>query len=265
MVSNARWSLAGLVLACACVWPGAGVAAAEPPAKEADPPKDGPNLAEVSKQVVAATNQFRKQEGRPELKVNAELTRAAQYFADFMARTDKYSHTADDKQPWDRAAEYGYKYCIVAENIAYQFNSEGFTTRELTDGFIEGWKKSPHHRENMLDPDVDDIGVGVARSATTGRYYAVQDFGRPKSKEIKFQITNQAGDTLEYTLAGKTYSIKPDYTVTHETCRPPDLVFPFTGGAEKPAKEKAKTFHPKPGARYVIAKDDSGKYTVQEK
>jgi hypothetical protein len=35
----------------------------------------------------------------------------------------------------------------------------------------------------MLDPDVREIGVGVARSNKTGRYYAVEDFGRPLSAQ----------------------------------------------------------------------------------
>ena len=41
-------------------------------------------------------------------------------------------------------------------------NSSGFTPKELADGFLEGWKQSPGHRKNMLDPDVTQIGVGVA-------------------------------------------------------------------------------------------------------
>src|SRR5207249_3478732 len=97
------------------------------PAAAATAAEGSPDLARVTKQVLAATNQFRTREGRGELKANAALTRAAQYFADFMARTDKYSHTADGKEPWQRGAMYGYDYCAFLENIAWASNSAGFT------------------------------------------------------------------------------------------------------------------------------------------
>src|SRR5436309_682742 len=91
---------------------------------------NGPNLSQVVEQIISDTNAFRRQEGRREVGVNAELSRAAQYFANYMAQTDQYSHTADGSQPWDRAAKYGYAYCIVLENIAYQYNSADFTTQK---------------------------------------------------------------------------------------------------------------------------------------
>src|SRR5437870_4974 len=141
-----------------------------------------PDLAGVEKQIVSETNAFRRQEGRGALKVNPELSKAAQYFAKFMAETDKYGHTADGHEPWDRAKKYGYDYCMVEENIAYQFSSEGFTTSRLAQGFVDGWKSSPGHRRNMLNPDVDETAVAVARSASSGKFYAVQMFGRPKSE-----------------------------------------------------------------------------------
>ena len=92
------------------------------------------------------------------------LAKTARYFADYMARTDNYGHTADGRQPSARATEHGYDYCVVAENIAYQFSSTSFETGELVDGFVEGWKQSPGHRKNILDDTVIDTGVAVAYS-----------------------------------------------------------------------------------------------------
>lgn len=215
-----------------------------------------PDLERVQEQIVSATNQFRRQQGLPELKVNQALTKAAQYFADYMARTDKYSHTADGKEPWQRTAEYGYAYCIVLENIAYEYSAEGFRTKDLAQGFMKGWQKSPPHRKNLLDPDVDEIGVGVAHSSRTGRYYAVQDFGRPKSKEIVFKITNETDAAVKYTVDGKEYSLDPRYTMTYEQCRPPELQI------QSPAK--TTTLHPRNGGRYVIRKDETGKLMVEQ-
>ena len=136
-----------------------------------------------------------------------ELSRAARYFADFMARTDKYGHTADGKQPSDRAKEYGYNFCIIAENIAWEFKTYGFTTEGLAERLFRGWKNSPEHRANMLDPDVYDIGVAVAHSEKTGRYYGAQEFGRPPSKAISFQVANRTSGSVHYTVDGESFTL----------------------------------------------------------
>lgn len=231
----------------------------------ADDPADAktPDLDAVKTRIVDATNKFREGEGRRRLEVNRELATTAQDFADFMARTDKYGHTADGKEPWERATAHGYKYCIVLENIAWQLNSEGFTTAELGDDFMTGWKESPPHRKNLLDPDTYDIGVGVAHSAKTGRYYAVQNFGRPRSKAITFKVVNETGTTIEYKLDGKPQTLKPRYIMTHEHCRPPELSFEGDGEA-KPA-EKGQVFHPQNGSEFIIRKARGGKLSVSEK
>jgi uncharacterized protein YkwD len=218
-----------------------------------------PDLSRVEQLIVEATNQFRKQEGRGRLRLNPQLAKAAREFAQYMARTGQFSHTADDKQPWERTAAQGYQDCIVAENIAWEENPSGFTSRSLADAFVEGWKKSPHHRKNMLDPELDEIGVGVAYSKETGRYYAVQDFGRPKSEQIGFTITNATDTTVTYSLDGKDFTLEPRYTVTYQRCRPPQLTFRLPEGAAK-----GQVFHPHQGSRYTVRSDSDGRYTVEE-
>jgi uncharacterized protein YkwD len=135
----------------------------------------------VARLVVAATNQFRRRQGLRDVAVDSRLTAAARQFAEFMARTDKYGHDVDGKTHAERAGQQGYEYCRISENIAYRYSSAGFETAALAAGFIDGWKSSPPHRKNMLDPAVTETGVGVARGGKSGRYYAVQMFARPRS------------------------------------------------------------------------------------
>jgi uncharacterized protein YkwD len=224
-----------------------------------------PDLPQVGASILTLTNRFRSQNGRGKLKVNPRLSRAAQSFADYLARTDIFSHTADGKRPSQRVSEQGYTFCLVAENIAYEYNSAGFTTQSLARAFVTGWRHSPEHRRNMLDADLDEIGVGVARSAKTGRYYAVQDFGRPKSKAIVFKITNDAKSTIHYTVDGKSFSLDPHYTVTHQRCRSPELDFreaPVKGDSEK-EEEAAFSFQPRNGAHFVVRGGRAGGYKVE--
>jgi uncharacterized protein YkwD len=131
----------------------------------------------VEKIIVEATNDFRSAEGRGRLRVDARLAAAAQGFADYMARHDRLDHEADGRKPGERARKAGYVWCQIAENIAYEFRSSGFETRELAEALVDDWKGSAGHRRNMLERNVVDIGVAVARSPQTGRWYAVQLFG----------------------------------------------------------------------------------------
>jgi uncharacterized protein YkwD len=209
---------------------------------------------EVAQAIIERTNRFRARKGRAEVDANARLLETAQYFADYMARTDRYGHTADGQRPSQRAREHGYEYCIVSENIAYQYSSRGFEQSELIERFMHGWKTSPGHRKNMLDPDVTETGVAVAQSEATGYIYAVQMFGRPKSASIGFEVANQSGETVHYQIGDRTFPLPPRYTRTHEICRPTELTFTWRANDER----RSKSFEPQDGDRFVATKP-SGK------
>jgi hypothetical protein len=179
-----------------------------------------------------------------------------------MAQTDKYGHTADGKDPGKRTTTAGYKFCIIAENIAYEFRSDGFTTEQLAKSLMNAWENSPEHRKNLLDSDIYDIGVGVAHSAATGRYYAVQEFGRPRSMVIKFTLVNQTDQEVHYSVDDKTFALPTDYTQVHEVCRPPALR--LGAGDNRETAAKAALVHPQNGERFIVRKDDSGRLSVEK-
>lgn len=207
--------------------------------------------------VIGLANEFRAQEGRNEVAVNAQLTKAARYMAGYMAETGGFGHNADGSDPATRARQHGYHYCIVSENIAYRYSSAGFTTRELAQGLVEGWKHSPGHRRNMLDPDVTETGAAVVRSAQTGYYYAVQMFGRPSSQEINFRITNQSNATIRYRLGGKTLPLAPRQTRIHQQCRSEELRIVSAGTQQDTA------IRPGNGDRLAIVRSDSGGFSLK--
>lgn len=208
--------------------------------------KGSAHLGGAIKVVLERTNSFRAAEGLGRLAVNDELTAAAQYFADFMARTDKYGHSADGTEPWDRAKNHGYEYCLIAENIAWVMEPRGFTATGLGDKLFAGWKNSPPHRKNMLDPGMLDIGIGIAYSPRTGRYYGVQLFGRHASKMISFRIENRGDQPVEYLVDGNRFTLLPSYTRTHPALRPLDLQVSLPGGGE------VRTLRPSGGEHFVV-------------
>jgi len=222
----------------------------------AGPVADG---RETAGMIVKGTNAFRAQHDLPPVTENESLQKAADYFARFMAETDKYGHTADGNEPRDRARERGYQPCIVAENIASQFSSRALTPRELADRFVDGWEHSEEHRRNMLDEDVTETGVAVAHSDKTDHYYAVQMFGRPKSLSIRVSLANRAGATVDYELADHDFSLESQYIRTHELCRPTQLVVHDPNRSEE---EQTRSIPIKADGSFVIDRGGNGELRI---
>ena len=219
---------------------------AHAPGRSADGVRARADTAEAARLVVALTNAFRRQENLSLTGPAPQLASAAGYFADFMARTGKFSHSADGSEPAARAKRFGYEYCTVAENIAYIFNSEGIDTAELARRLFEGWKNSPGHRENMVNPNVTETAVAIAHNPRTDYYYAVQLFGRPKSQMVEFKVANRTGDSVEYRLDGQTFQLPTRTTSTHQVCKRPVVEF------------RGKTLQPTNGQQLVIVNDKTG-------
>ncbi len=201
------------------------------------------DIERVEQLVVEQINAFRAEQKLNKLAVDADLAEAAESFAAFMARTGKYGHEADGRTPSERAKAAGYQMCIVAENIAFQFRSTGFATPELAEAFVEGWKQSPGHRENIVDPDVTQTGVAVAKAAD-GKYYAVQMFGRPRSAMIRFQVVNRSGQRVTYAVDGEQMPLPVRATRTHERCRPAKITIPGRDEPIRPTDGQVVTFTP---------------------
>jgi len=228
-----------------------------PPSVVATPRGGNVEPSAVAEHVVQQTNGFRQHEGRDQVAWNAKLASTARDFAQLMARTDRYGHHADGRRPSERAKQHGYDYCIVAENIAYQYRSTDFASDELAQALVEGWKHSPPHRRNMLDHDVVDTSVGVAKSSTSGRWYAVQMFGLPQSAQMTFHVTNDAGTTVKYRVGDRTFDLAPRVTRTHERCGTTQLIVDW------PGEQPDTTVKPLGGERYTAVQGASGWWRLQ--
>jgi len=125
-------------------------------------PTATPSTEDFVEQVVQYTNEYRRDHGCPDLKLNDQLTEAAQQHSENMATNDFFSHTAPDgSTPWDRIEAAGFAFSLAAENIF-----AGARTPKET---VEGWYNSEGHRENMLNCELEYIGVGY--------YYLEDDTG----------------------------------------------------------------------------------------
>lgn len=64
----------------------------------------------------------------------------------------------------------GYTWIRAAENIAAGYSTPG--------SVVAGWMDSPGHKANILDGDLEDIGIAYAyKSNTDWGHYWTTDFG----------------------------------------------------------------------------------------
>ncbi len=129
----------------------------------------GHKPAQMVKTMVEETNKFRQQQGRKPVTVNAKLTEAAQKHADHMARTEKMSHIGFTQF----INSTGYRYSFVAENVA------AFSGNFSGKAIVNGWKKSPGHRKNLMDSRATEVGIAMGQGKSH-RWYICQDFGHPR-------------------------------------------------------------------------------------
>lgn len=189
-----------------------------------------PNLDEVEAQILDLTNAFRREHKLGALRRDQSLDRAAKAYAGYLARTGKFSHTADGREFSDRIKAAGYAAYLGAENLALNGDSRGFTVRKLARDAVEGWKESPGHRKNMLTALAVDIGVGVAKTAGEQTYYSVQLFGRPEALRQKFSVENRAGLPVVIGVDGERKRLPERAILTLSTCRPTEIHLPPADG-----------------------------------
>lgn len=122
--------------------------------------------------VIDYTNIDRSSNQKVSLKINPLLTKAAELKALDMANRSYFSHQGPKGEaPWSWLDKVGYKYVYAGENLALNF----YESSELN----QAWMNSLKHRENILDKNFTDIGVGVAQGKFEGRdsVFIVQFFG----------------------------------------------------------------------------------------
>ncbi|MET0569335.1 MAG: CAP domain-containing protein [Hyphomicrobiaceae bacterium] len=209
------------------------------------------------------TNAFRQENKLGQVTPNKELAAAARWFAEYLAKTGKFAHEADGREPQQRAAAHGYKYCMVGENLAKNLDSRGFTTDRLASETVAGWKASPPHRRTMLEPAVTEIGVAIARvPGKHPNFVSVQLFGRPESLKMEFEVRNATGLPIGYALVGETHTIEPRTVVTHTTCLPGELSFERAGSWLTGVTLNAR-FAIHDGAKFTIHARQDGGVSVQ--
>jgi uncharacterized protein YkwD len=129
-----------------------------------------PRAEAAEQQLFQAINRERAAHGLPALKWDDALANAARQHAEAMAAQKAISHTfpGEPSLP-SRATRAGARFSWLSENVAAGPNAENIS---------EQWMQSPNHRANLLDADMDTIGMGAAERNRV--VFAVADFSKAK-------------------------------------------------------------------------------------
>jgi uncharacterized protein YkwD len=107
-----------------------------------------------SQKLIKLTNDYRRQFGLAPLTPNVRLTQAAVNKARDLLTRQYFGHTSPSGQRFSSwIKEVNYNYFFVGENLAIDFK----TNQEI----LDAWINSPGHRDNILKPQYQEIGLAA--------------------------------------------------------------------------------------------------------
>lgn len=123
-------------------------------------------VAQAERDLFNSVNQARRAQGLSPLRWNDSLAVAARHHAEVMAERGTAQHGFEGEPSLSaRVKLAGARFSWLSENV----------TQGPTPDFIHGqFMHSPSHRANILDNDMDSIGVGVVER--NGQLFVVEDF-----------------------------------------------------------------------------------------
>lgn len=138
--------------------------------------------------VVDLINAEREQAGLQPVHVEVHLNSSAQGHSDWMADEQELSHTGENgSTPSERAEDAEFPMdgasWQLTENVAFRGVNGSATERDM-DEIHNALMNSTSHRENILDPDVDYVGVGLSfgrmeqDGVTQDVVFLTQNFGQ---------------------------------------------------------------------------------------
>ncbi len=121
-------------------------------------------LPELERAIYRLTNEVRQKHGLSPLTGETSLTGVARAHSADMLHRSYFSHQGlDGRSPHDRIrAGYPFGLTMSGENIWSGAGYDSQDTQRLARIIVDNWLSSPGHRQNLLNPQFTDIGVGAA-------------------------------------------------------------------------------------------------------
>jgi uncharacterized protein YkwD len=162
------------------------------------------SLTVAEQYLLAAANEARANQGLSPLRLDPVLTEASALHAREMANHAAISHQFDgEPELATRGANAGAHFSLISENVGEAPSS--VIIHDL-------WMHSPGHRANLLDPDVDSIGIAIV--ARNNQLYAVEDF----ASTVKILTLNQQERTVAGVIAQSGMRVAETTEDARQTC-----------------------------------------------
>jgi uncharacterized protein YkwD len=128
------------------------------------------NASVAERSLFESVNRDRKTQRLPALKWDEALATAARKHAEEMARENSVAHTLPGEPSLPgRATKAGAHFGWLSENVIHATSASAAEAQFM---------KSSNHRANILDSDMDSVGIGVAER--DGQLFVVEDFSKAK-------------------------------------------------------------------------------------
>lgn len=134
-----------------------------------NPSNPSTGLAAEETQMVNLVNQERINRGIRALSVNETLVTIARLKSADMVKNNYFDHNSPTYgSPFDMMKKYGVTYKTAGENIA---------GNSSTAAAHQALMNSEGHRDNILNPNFNQIGIGIASGSVYGNIYSQEFIG----------------------------------------------------------------------------------------
>lgn len=128
-------------------------------------------LYSLEKTLFDLVNQERQKRDLAAVRFSQDLSRLARRHSQDMASREELTHSSSDGKSYlERLIEAGFHFIAIGENVAY---SNGYQPERIHQELMD----SPGHRENILTPGFNEVGIAAVYRKGSG-YYVTQDFRR---------------------------------------------------------------------------------------
>jgi len=169
-------------------------------------------------QLMALANRSRADAGASRLKWDSALAEAARKHCEWMVSEGQIAHRyGGEADLTERAGQAGAHFSLIEENVAV-----GPSTEVIHDG----WMHSPGHRTNLLNPEVDHVGIAVI--AARGTLWAVADYTRAVQTMGPAEVESR----IAALIRPSGVKVLGDPTRAREACRADQGIPRAQGGAQ---------------------------------
>ena len=162
------------------------------------------NLTVAEQYLLAAANEARANQGLAPVRFDPVLTEASAAHARQMAEHADISHQFNGEPDLaERGASVGAHFSLISENVGEAPSS--VIIHDL-------WMHSPGHRANLLDPNIDSIGIAIV--IRDNELYAVEDF----ASTVQTLTLNEQEHTVGTVLAKSGLQVAENTQDARQTC-----------------------------------------------